>query len=284
MTFSTVAYEGETGDFGVAVQSKFISVGALVPWAKAKVGAVATQALANLSYGPKGLELLEKGHSAERVLKKLLEGDEMREHRQVGIVDSEGNAASFTGKECLDFAGHIIGENFCVQGNILVSKETLNSMAKNFENTKGDLPEKLLASLEAGQMAGGDRRGQQSAALIVVREKGGYGGHTDRYIDVRVDDHEKPIEELKRIFKIYDMTLLTREDESNLLKIEGNLAREIQEILRNQRFYMGEITETYNSKMKKALDEWLSINNFENKMRENGYIWKSVLEYMREHK
>ena len=177
-TFSIVGFDPETKDLGVAVASKFIAVGALVPWAEANVGAIATQALANISYGPRGLELLRRGYSAKKVLQILISDDPQREERQVGIVDSKGEAAAFTGSKCYPYAGHIIGENYAVQGNILTGPEVLEEMAKAFEQTKGELVDKLLAALEAGDKAGGDRRGKQSAAIIVVREKGGYGGYT----------------------------------------------------------------------------------------------------------
>ena len=193
-TFSVVAADRERREFGVAVQSKFISVGAVVPWAEATSGAVATQALANASYGPRGLELLRSGGKAEEVIRRLTGADPEREHRQLGIVDREGRAAAFTGSKCMDFAGHVVGEGFTCQGNILLSSEVVEAMARAMENTPGDLPERLLASLDAGQRMGGDRRGMQSAALLVVKPSGSYGGTLDRWIDVRVDDHPSPIE------------------------------------------------------------------------------------------
>jgi len=271
-TFSIVAADLDKGDWGVAVASKFIAVGALVPWAKAKVGAIATQAWANISYGPRGLELLEKGLSAEEVLGKLIEPDEMKDHRQLGIVDWKGSVAAWTGKECFEWAGHVVGDHYVALGNILAGPEVVEAMAKAFETTKGELVDKLLAALEAGDRAGGDRRGKQSAAIIVVREKGGYGGYTDRYVDLRVDDHENPVQELKRIFRIWDLTLLTREDPGDIVKIE-DVADKIQEALKILGFYTGEVTGKLDEATLKALEEWMMLNNFENKMRKDGYLW-----------
>lgn len=207
-TFSIVAYDPKTDDLGVAVQSRFLAVGAVVPWAKAGVGAIATQAYANTSYGPEGLKLLESGLSVQETLDKLIQADDGRAHRQVGIIDAKGNAVAYTGAETNAWAGHYIGKNYAAQGNILAGEEVILSMGEAFEKTEGPLAEKLIAALEAGQAAGGDTRGQQSAALLVVRKNGGFGGFNDRYIDLRVDDHAQPIEELKRIYKLYENTFL----------------------------------------------------------------------------
>ncbi len=202
-TFSVVGYDPETGDLGVAVQSKFFGVGSVVPWAKAGVGAVATQAFANTRYGPEGLALLEKGLSPEEAIKKLTEADAGRDFRQVGIVDSKGRSAAFTGKKAQEWKGHITGDNFTCQGNILAGKEVVKRMSHAFQFTEGPLAERLVAALKGAQSAGGDKRGRQSAALLVVRKDGGYAGWNDRYIDVRVEDNEKPIEELERLLKMH---------------------------------------------------------------------------------
>ncbi len=202
-TFSIVGFDPETKEWGVAVQSKFVAVGAVCPWAKAGVGAISTQSYANTSFGPRGLELLAAGKSAQEVLDILLASDPGREKRQVGIVDSRGNAATFTGSECHDWAGGVTGENYTAQGNILVSEETVQAMARTFETSEGPLAERLLAALEAGQNAGGDARGQQAAALLVVQEGAGYGGFNDVKIDLRVDDHPTPITELQRIYQVH---------------------------------------------------------------------------------
>jgi uncharacterized Ntn-hydrolase superfamily protein len=198
-TFSIVAFDPKTGDLGVAVASRVLAVGAVVPYAQAGVGAIATQAFANTTYGPKGLALLRKGLTPEQVLKRLLAEDKDREHRQVGIVDAKGRAIAFTGKKCLPWAGHLVGKGYAVQGNILAGEQVVKAMAQAFESTKGELAERLMAALEAGESAGGDARGKQSAALLVVRKGGGYGGFDDRYIDLRVDDHPEPVKELRRL-------------------------------------------------------------------------------------
>ncbi|TFG34034.1 DUF1028 domain-containing protein [Candidatus Thorarchaeota archaeon] len=281
-TFSVAARDITNGDFGIIVQSKFPAVGSVVPWAKAEIGAVATQAWANVSYGPRGLELLESGKSASETLKTLLKEDEGREHRQVGIVDSKGRAIAHTGKECMEWAGHIVGNGFCCQGNILVSQDVVENMAEVYEQTEGDLVDKLFASLNAGQAAGGDRRGMQSASILVVRKAGGYEGGNDRYVDVRVDEHPCPILELERIFKIYDMTLLSRENQSQLKKIEGVISVKIQKALQTLG-YLNRIDEgDFPERARMALSTWTNTNNFENKARDDGTIWQSVLDYLLE--
>jgi uncharacterized Ntn-hydrolase superfamily protein len=281
-TFSIVAFDSSNGDLGVAVQSKFIAVGAVVPWAKAGVGVIATQAWGNVTFGPQGLRMLEEGLSASETLQKLLADDARPQVRQVAIVDSKGRTAAHTGKECMEWAGHVTGPGYSCQGNILVSSKVVESMAKTYEETRGDLVEKLLASLSAGQAAGGDRRGQQSAALLVVKEKGGYEGFSDRYVDLRVDEHRTPIEELKRIFNIYDITMLSREDPKNLLTIDNRIATELQRALKILGLYNGALTGVFDEATEKALDNFVNINNFENKMHEKGKIWKSVLDYLKD--
>lgn len=201
-TFSIVGRDPENGDLGVAVQSKFFAVGAVVPWAKAGVGAIATQSWANTTFGPKGLELLENGLTAQQALNQLITSDDGRSQRQVGVIDASGNAANYTGDECFEWAGARRGENCSAQGNFLTSEVVVKAMETAFEKTEGELAEKLMGALIAGQKEGGDRRGQQAAALLVVREGGGDGGFNDRYIDLRVDDHKQPIKELRRLLKI----------------------------------------------------------------------------------
>jgi uncharacterized Ntn-hydrolase superfamily protein len=202
-TFSIVAYDPETQELGVAVQSKFIAVGSVVPWAKAGVGAVATQSFANTTYGPKALALLADGEEPEAVMKKITEADRKAAVRQVGIVDAKGRSATFTGEKCNPWAGGLKGENFACQGNILAGEDVVRNMAKSFQESKGDLGERLIAALRAGQDAGGDSRGMQSAALLIVRDGWGYGGFNDRYRDLRVDDHAEPIKELKRVYDLH---------------------------------------------------------------------------------
>ena len=206
-TFSVVGFDPRTGDLGVAVQSKFFAVGSVVPWAKAGVGAIATQSYANVSYGPDGLELLAKGKSARETVETLTSADGNKQRRQLGIVDAKGNSASFTGSGCHPWAGHIEKPDFCAQGNILTGKEVVDAMAASFEQSqkkgKGGLCNWLADALTVGQDAGGDSRGRQSAALLVVRKNGGYAGGNDRFIDLRVDDHKTPIIELHRLLAIH---------------------------------------------------------------------------------
>lgn len=201
-TFSIVAFDRRTGSLGIAVQSKFFAVGSVVPFAAAGVGAVATQSYANTSYGPRGLQMMRDGNSAQQTLDALLDSDAGRDQRQVGIVDAQGNVANFTGDACLAWAGARHGDNYTVQGNILAGPEVVDAMAEAYEAAEGGLATRLVAALAAGQEAGGDARGRQSAALVVVREGAGYGGN-DRYIDLRVDDHPQPIVELQRLLDIF---------------------------------------------------------------------------------
>ncbi len=202
-TFSIVAFDPETGDLGVAVQSRFFGVGSVVPFARAGVGAVATQAFANTTWGPEGLALLEAGKPPRAALDILVLDDQGRDRRQAGIVDAKGRAAAFTGKRAMAWAGHVVGEGFSCQGNILAGEEVVEEMADAFRESKGPLPERLVAALRAGQAAGGDKRGRQSAALLVVRKQGGYAGFNDRYVDIRVEDHKTPIEELARLLVLH---------------------------------------------------------------------------------
>jgi uncharacterized Ntn-hydrolase superfamily protein len=279
-TFSIAAYDPENGDLGIAVQSKFLSVGAVVPWAKAGVGAIATQSWANTTYGPEGLRLMAEGLSAQETLEKLIEADEGRDRRQAGMVDAYGNAAAYTGKGCFAWAGHIVGEGFACQGNILVSEETVQAMARAFEGSHGELADRLVAALEAGQEAGGDSRGQQSAALLVVREKGGYGGFNDRYLDLRVDDHPTPIQELKRLLGLHKLYFYKSKPE-DLLPLEGEVAREVQEILSELGYYSGQINGLYDEATRQTLFDFSGIENLEERWQEGAYIDPVVLEFMR---
>ena len=280
-TFSIVAYDPENGDLGVAVQSKFLAVGAVVPWAKAGVGAVATQSWANTTYGPEGLKLMAEGLSAQEALDKLVEADEERDRRQAGVVDARGNAAAYTGQGCFDWAGHIVGEGFACQGNILVSEDTVQAMARTFEESEGELSDRLAAALEAGQEAGGDSRGRQSAALLVVREKGGYGGFNDRWIDLRVDDHPTPIQELKRLLALHKLYFFKSKPE-HLLPLEGEVAREVQETLSELGYYNGQITGVYDEATRQALFDFSGIENLEERWQERAYVDQVVLEFMRQ--
>src|SRR5579871_692551 len=225
-TYSIVAYDPANGDLGVAVQSKFLAVGAVVPWARAGIGAVATQAWCNTTYGPVGLQLLEAGATAQEACARLTGADEEREHRQMGIVDAHGNAATYTGSACHHWAGGRTGHGYAAQGNILVSQATVDALAETFEGEPGSLAERLLAALSAGQAAGGDSRGMESAAILVVRAGAGYGGHNDRYMDLRVDDHPSPIEELRRLVQLHHLYLETTPTGA-ALPLTAAVAREI---------------------------------------------------------
>ena len=202
-TFSIVAVDPDTGEIGVAVQSKIVGVGSIVPFAKAGVGAVATQSFANTGYGPLGLLALQSDLDPDQTIKLLTENDPLHPSRQVGVISADGEAATFTGDDCHGWAGGLTGENYAVQGNILTGPEVVKAMAKAFEEAEGVLAERLIASLAAGQEAGGDKRGRQSASLLIVRESWGYGGIDDRFRDVRVDDHATPIAELERVYRLH---------------------------------------------------------------------------------
>ena len=282
-TFSIVAFDPATGDLGIAVQSKFIAVGAVVPWAKAGVGAIATQSYANTAYGPDGLALLEEGLSAQETIERLTAADEERALRQVGIVSARGDAATFTGEECHAWAGGVTGEGYCCQGNILVSGETVTAMASTFEAAEGSLADRLLAALSAGQAAGGDKRGQQSAAILVVREKGGYGGYNDILLDLRVDDHPTPIEELIRIYRLYNV-YFGKSDETDLIDLTPALTREIQQILAALSLYSGPISGEYDEATRAALRDFCGIENLEERWREENRIDREVLNFLRARK
>ena len=229
-TYSIVACDLDQGEWGVAVQSKFLAVGSVVPWAEPGAGAVATQSYANPRYGPDGLALLGQGLSAEEVVKRLTEADDGRDQRQLGVVDGAGRGATFTGTACHDWAGGRTGPGFAAQGNILVSGETVDALAETFEAAEGSLAERLLASLAAGQAAGGDSRGQQSASLLVVRRDGGYAGLSDVVVDLRVDDHDAPIDELHRLHELHDQ-LFGQTPRDQWLPVDEELRAEIDERL-----------------------------------------------------
>ena len=263
-TFSVVARAPETEAVGVAVQSKFVSVGSVVPFAAADAGAVATQSFANVAYGPDGLDLLRDEKSADQVVAELTDDDPEAARRQVGVVGQDGSVAAFTGEECFEFAGDRQGEAYTVQGNILENEATLDAMEAALQETEGGLPEKLLAALHAGNEAGGDERGEQSAALYVVKPEGGYDGKNDRWIDVRVDDHEAPIDELERVFKIYDVTLLEREEPEDVRELSGETAERVAATLADLGFFDGEPSTDFGGTEREALEAFRGMNNFEN--------------------
>jgi uncharacterized Ntn-hydrolase superfamily protein len=202
-TYSIVARDPETGDLGVAVQSHWFSVGSIVPWAEAGVGAIATQSFANPSFGVRGLELLRRGKTAEEAVRELISSDESRDVRQLAIVDSRGNVAAYTGGKCVPEAGHYVGDNFSVQANLMLSDKVWSAMAKAFETSKGHLAERMIVALEAAQGAGGDIRGKQSASILVVKAHSMGKVWEDKVVDLRVEDHPEPVEELKRLLKVF---------------------------------------------------------------------------------
>jgi len=281
MTFSIVARDPETGDLGIAVQSKFLAVGAVVPWAKAGVGAIATQSWGNTSYGPRGLALLADGLSAAETMEQITADDENRASRQVGIIGASGTPATFTGDDCYPWAGGVVGEHYACQGNILVSAETVQAMARTFEETSGPLYDRLIAALAAGQAAGGDSRGQQSAALLVVREGGGYGGFNDRFIDLRVDDHPQPIAELQRILQLHKLYLFPP-NPADILPINPSLARELQALLTASGDYQGELNSSYDNTTRDAFRAFSGRENLEERWLEDARVDRVVLEFMRQ--
>jgi uncharacterized Ntn-hydrolase superfamily protein len=271
-TYSIAACDLDTGQWGVATQSKFLAVGSVVPWAEPKVGAIATQAYANPRYGTEGLKLLREGLSAEGVVERLTAADEGRDQRQLGIVDREGRSASFTGAECLEWAGGRTGPCYAAQGNILVSAETVDAIAETFESSKGTLAERLLDCLDAAQAAGGDRRGQQSAALLVVEENGGYGQLSDTVVELRVEDHELPLEELRRIYRLHE-ALFGETPRDEWLTVDDALANELRERLAN----LG-----YDGELEDAFNRWAGNVNLEERVDGVTEIDPVVLEELRE--
>lgn len=286
-TFSIAGCDPAVGEVGVAVQSKFIAVGAVVPWARAGVGAVATQAAANTSYGPDGLRYLADGLSPQEVLDRLTGADPDAAVRQAGVVDARGRAATFTGSGCNAWAGGRTGHGYAAQGNILVSAATVDALAGTFEATAttgtGTLADRLLAALAAGQAAGGDSRGMQSAALLVVREGGGYGGRNDRYLDIRVDDHLSPIEELQRIYELYAL-YFPPAGRRDLVPIDTMLAHELQDMLiRGGDYTVQPSSGQWDEPTRAALLAYMGRENLEERVVVGDRIDAVVLRYMREH-
>lgn len=279
-TFSIVARDPANGDVGVAVQSKFLAVGSAVPWAQAGVGAVATQSFVNTAFGPEGLRLMAAGWTAAEAMKQLLALDHEAGQRQVLLLDAAGRAAAFTGEGCFPWAGHIIGEGYACGGNILVGEDTVEAMARTFEAASGTLAERMVSALQAGQAAGGDRRGQQSAALLVVRTGGGYAGRNDRYIDLRVDDHLEPITELRRLLDLHWL-YRTKSTPEELIAIDPIIARELQLILRKTGYYQAEAHGYYDEKTKKALWDLYAVENLEERWH-NTLIDVVALEFLRQ--
>jgi len=271
-TYSIVACDLEAEQWGVSVQSKFLSVGSVVPWAEPHVGAIATQAYANPRYGPNGLELLRQGLSAQEVVDKLTSEDDGRNHRQLGGVDGQGRAATYTGEECMDWAGGRTGDGYAAQGNILVSKETVDALAETFEATAGKpLAVRLIDCLAAAQEAGGDSRGQQSSALRVVERDGGYARMSDVVVELRVEDHERPIEELRRIYGLHD-EIFGKTPRRMWLDVDEALAAELRERL-SKLGYEGELEDAFTS--------WTGKENLEDRVDGIEQIDPVVLEALR---
>lgn len=297
-TYSIVAWDSVTGDLGVAVQSKFPNVGGLVPWAKAGVGAVATQSLANTDYGEKGLELLAQGATAEEALRIIMRTDSALGDRQVGIVDARGNAASFTGERDFDWAGGrvgdgkggnipggkgvvLVGRGFSAQANIMVSDQTVKNIAESFQASRGALADRLLAALKAGQAGGGDKRGMQSAALLVVRKNGGYLGATDRFIDIRVYDAKDPIAELERLLTLHKLHFFPSEP-GDLVPITPDIMQQLLPILlaepANQpNKWLAAPEATVSRRFLEALRDFMYWENYDVRVRMDGKIDRVVL-------
>ena len=271
-TYSIAACDLEAGQWGVATQSKFLAVGSVVPWAEPRVGAIATQAYANPRYGSEGLALLREGLTAEQVVDRLTSADEGRDHRQLGVVDEEGRSASFTGEECLDWAGGRTGPCYAAQGNILVSAATVDALAERFEGSSGALADRLLDCLDAAQAAGGDRRGQQSAAILVVEKDGGYAKLSDVVVELRVEDHERPLEELRRLYRLHE-ALFGETPREEWLTVDESLADELRARLAKLR-YEGDLEDAFN--------RWAGNVNLEERVDGVAEIDPVVLEELRE--
>lgn len=274
MTFSIVACDLEEKAWGVAVASKFPAVGAVVPWAQADAGAVATQSFANTSYGPNGLQMMSSGLSADETLAKLLIDDSERELRQIGLIDSKGNAATFTGSGCFSWAGGVSGKGYAIQGNILAGPKVVPAMEKRFLSTKGDLPTRLHAALLAGDRAGGDKRGRQSAAIYVVKPNAGYGGFIDRWIDYRVDDHEDPVPRLGELIEMHNL-YFGKSPENERLAIKGKSLEQMTAILKREKYLKK------NTSFEDAFNAFIGNENFEERADPKGqWIDKPVMKYL----
>lgn len=274
MTFSIVACDLEDQTWGVAVASKFPAVGAVVPWAKAEAGAVATQAFADASFGPRGLELMAAGLSAGEALERLLEADPDKELRQVGLVDASGRSATFSGTGCYSWAGGVAGHGYAIQGNILANDGVVPAMQEKFLKGDGSLPARLHAALLAGDRAGGDKRGRQSAAIYVAKPRAGYGGTLDRWIDYRVDDHEDPVPRLGELLELHDL-YFGKSPEGERLEIAGSVLRQLTEILARTGYLED------GKEFQSAFNEFIGNENFEERADpQAAWIDGPVLEYL----
>lgn len=284
MTFSIVAFDPVEQALGVAVASKFLAVGAAVAWAEAGTGAVATQAFAKIGFGPDGLASMRSGQSAAETLAALLRDDPKAADRQVGIVDARGGAAAHSGADCFDWAGHVIGEGFTCQGNILAGPQVVEAMAAAFRATSGPLEDRLFAALMAGDQAGGDRRGRQSAAIRVAKPNGGYGGDTDRYLDLRVDDHADPVPELGKLLRMHRL-YFGRPDPADRLPIDSALARELQTLIQRLGYTQADATGQWDAASQAAFWALVSSENLEERWSPEttpDHLDKVVLDYLRE--
>jgi uncharacterized Ntn-hydrolase superfamily protein len=280
-TFSIVAYDPSLNAWGIAVASKFLAVGAVVPWARAGAGVVATQSYANTSYGPRGLDLMEAGHSASEALQKLLENDPQPELRQLGLVDAKGETATYTGSACFSWAGGVTGSGFAVQGNILASEQVVQTMASTYaKNGHLHFISRLYQALRAGDQAGGDRRGRQSAAMMVVKPHGGYGGHNDRWVDYRVDDSPDPLTKLSELLELHDL-YFGSSPPSDQVKLVGKDLQTIQSMMKNLGYYHGPIHGRFDTKTRSAFEEFIGNENFEDRTNtQDGWIDRPVMEYL----
>ena len=279
-TFSIVAWESSLPAWGVAVASKFPAVGAVVPWARAGAGAVATQSFANTSYAPEALQRFEAGESADGVIQALLADDPGREQRQVGLVDAHGRAATFTGEACLPWAGGHTAEGVAIQGNILAGPHVVEAMAAAFASSSADLGHRLIRALLAGDRAGGDRRGRQSAALLVVKKEGGYAGFNDRWIDYRVDDDPDPVPRLAELLELHELYFGSSPVEDRL-PLEGDTLRRLLLIVRRLGYYDGSDQAALTPESREALRRFIGNENFEDRSDlEAGWIDRPAYEFL----
>src|SRR6266567_765948 len=280
-TFSIVARDPANGDLGVAVQSKFPNVRVAVPYAKAGVGAVATQSFSNSEFGTKGLDLLALGATPQEVVTIIRREDKDLEDRQVGIVDAKGRAATFTGKKCFAWAGGRTGPDYAIQGNILVSETTVDAMEKAFLRTKGPLAERLLAAIRDGAEAGGDKRGRQSSALVVVRTGASYDGKSDRYVDISVYDAKDPIAEIFRLYELQKIHF-DRSDPADLIPVAGDDARYLQRLLAKKGFHKGRTDGVWDAASTEALADYMGWENYDTRIRHDGKIDRKILVLIRQ--
>ena len=279
-TFSIVAFDAESGDLGVATASKFLAVGSVVPFAEAGLGAVATQSYANTTFGPRTIMALRGGISLELIHQAFAESDAQHSQRQYGLVDASGRAFTFTGPDCHPWAGGRTGEGYAAQGNLLTGPEVVDALAETFEGSEGPLADRLVAALEAADAAGGDQRGRQSAALLVVRKGGGYGGFNDRYIDLRVDDHEAPVTELVRLLGL-QRVFFERPRSMDLLAIDADVVRRLRRVLRASGYLSAQPeAEAWDESSERALRELVGTENLEERLVEMGQIDRVVLQYL----